>query len=383
MPTRLETRLIHAGEPRPRVLGAGVVPIYRSTIWENRPDEGYHEIRYPRLSNLPGHDALHAKLAALEGGEAALVTASGMAAISTSLLTLLSAGDHLLAQSCVYGGTHGFMTEDLPRLGIPHDFVDGNDPGSWKAALRPETRLFYVEAIANPLLDVTDLEAVVAFSKEHGLLTFIDATFASPLNFRPLECGFDLVLHSCTKYLNGHSDLAAGAVIGGAEHVQRIHERLNHFGGSLDPQAVYLLHRGIKTLALRVAWQNGSALEIASFLERHKRVSRVRYPGLPSHPHHERARRLFEGFGGMLSFELEGGAEPAERLIQSVELPMPSASLGGVESLMTRPAATSHSGVPPQERARLGIADGLIRFSVGIEAAQDLIADLERALGEL
>ncbi len=377
---RLETRLIHAGEPKPRIEGAGVLPIFRSTVWESRPGESYHDIRYPRLSNLPNHVALGEKLASLEGGEAGLVTGSGMAAISSSLLAVLGAGDHVLVQDCVYGGTHGLLTQDLAGLGIACDFADGNDPEAWKAKLRPETRAFYAETIANPLLDVSDLEGIVAFARERGLLTLIDSTFASPLNFRPLEHGFDLVIHSCTKYLNGHSDLAAGCVVGSADLVERVKHKLDHLGGSLDPQGVYLLHRGVKTLAVRMAQQNRSAQAIAEFLERHPRVERVRYPGLESHAQHERARRLFDGFGGVLSFELAGGAEAAERLIQRLELPIPSASLGGVESLVTRPAATSHAGMPAEERTRLGIRDGLIRFSVGIEATEDLIADLEQAL---
>ncbi len=379
--TRLETRLIHAGEPRPRIEGAGILPIFRSTVWESRPGEDYHDIRYPRLSNLPNHVALGEKLAALEGGEAALVTASGMAAISASLLALLSAGDHLMVQDCVYGGTHGLITRDLPGLGIAFDFVDGDDPEAWKAALRPETRAFYVESIANPLLDVSDLEGVVAFAREHGLVTLIDSTFTSPVNFRPLEHGFDLVLHSCTKYLNGHSDVVAGCAVGSAGLVERVKLKLDHLGGALDPQAAYLLHRGVKTLALRVGQQNRSAQAIAEFLEGQPGVGRVRYPGLPSHPRHERARQLFDGFGGMLSFELDGGARAARRLIERLELPFPSASLGGVESLITRPAETSHKSLPPAERSRLGISDGLIRFSIGIEATEDLIADLEQALG--
>ena len=378
--TRLETKLIHAGEPRPRILGAGIVPIFRSTVWENLPGESYHDIRYPRLSNLPNHVALHGKLAALEGAEAALVTASGMAAISSSLLAILGSGDHMLVQDCVYGGTHGLITQDFPPLGIEYDFVDGNDAVAWAAALRPTTRAFYVETLANPLLDISDHEGIVAFAREHGLVTLIDSTFASPINFRPLEWGFDLVIHSCTKYLNGHSDLAAGCVAGSSDWIERIKHKLDHLGGALDPHGVYLLHRGVKTLAVRLGQQNRSAALIAEFLDAHPRVRRVRYPGLLSHPQHERARKLLDGFGGMLSFELDGGAEEAERFIGRAELPLSSASLGGVETLITRPAATSHAGLPPEERERLGITEGLIRLSVGIEATPDLIDDLGRAL---
>ncbi len=377
---RLETKLIHAGEARPRIEGAGILPIFRSTVWENRPGEDYHDIRYPRLSNLPNHIVLGEKLAALEGAEAGLVTGSGMAAISASLLALLGAGDHVLVQDCVYGGTHSLLTQDLRQLGIEVDFVDADDPSAWKPKLRPETRAFYVETLSNPLLEIPDFEAVVRFAREHDLITLIDSTFASPVNFRPIEHGFDLVLHSCTKYLNGHSDVAAGCVVGGADLVARAKRKLDHLGGSLDPQAAYLLHRGVKTLALRVAQQCRSAQAIAEFLEAHPRVARVRYPGLASHPQHERAQKLFDGFGGMLSFELTGGAPAADEVIGRLELPMSSASLGGVESIVTRPAATSHAGVPAEERERAGISDGLVRLSVGIEAPEDLIADLDSAL---
>ena len=378
--TQLETRLIHAGEPQPRILGAGIPPIFRSTVWEQVPDAGYHDILYPRLSNLPNHVVLGNKLAALEGAEAGLVTASGMAAISASLLSLLGSGDHLLLQECLYGGTHGLLTHDLAPLGIEFDFVDANDPASWKGKLRPNTRVFYSETLTNPLLELADHEGIVSFSREHALTSVIDSTFASPANARPLEWGYDLVLHSCTKYLNGHSDVVAGCVVGSAEAVAAAKHKLDHFGGALDPQAAYLLHRGIKTLALRVGQQNRSAQAIAEFLSAHPRVAHVRYPGLAAHPQHERARQLLDGFGGMLSFELAGGNEAARQMIERLEIALPSASLGGVETLITQPAATSHAGLSAEERARAGIADELVRFSTGIEATDDLIQDLTQAL---
>jgi cystathionine beta-lyase/cystathionine gamma-synthase len=376
----IETKLIHAGEPDPLIGGAVSMPIFQSAMFEYKGEKSYHDLRYIRLNNTPNHVALHKKLAALENGEAALVTASGMAAISTALLTVLSTGDHLLAQDCLYGGTHDFITRDLPGLGIAFDFIDGNDPASWKTKVRPKTKLIYVETMTNPLLQVADLKGVVSFARAHGLVSIVDNTFASPINFRPPEVGFDLSLHSCTKYLNGHSDIVAGAVIGRADLVEKITHKLNHLGGSLDPHACFLLHRGMKTLAVRMKYQNKSALAIARFLYSHQAVERVNYPGLETHPGHERARELLDGYSGMLSFELKGGVEAAERFMQKTTLPVIAPSLGGIETLLTRPATTSHSGMPPKDRRRLGITDHLIRMSVGIEATQDLIADFEQAL---
>ncbi|MBW1998841.1 MAG: aminotransferase class I/II-fold pyridoxal phosphate-dependent enzyme [Deltaproteobacteria bacterium] len=378
----IETRLIHAGEPSPPILGAVSMPIFQSSTFQYAGQDSYHDLKYIRLNNTPNHEALHEKLAALEGAEHALVTASGMAAITTTLLSVLSAGDHLLAQDCLYGGTHDFITKDFKDLGITYDFIKGDDPETWKARLRPNTKAIMVETITNPLLQVIDLEEVVRFAKGRGLVSIIDNTFASPMNFRPPEWGFDLSLHSCTKYLNGHSDIVAGAIIGSRGLVERITHKLNHLGGCLDPHACFLLHRGIKTLAVRVRYQNESASKIARFLESHPAVKKVNYPGLENHPSHEQATRLFDGYGGMLSFELEGGIGAAERFIQKTTLPFVAPSLGGIETLITRPVTTSHSGLSPEERKRMGISDDLIRVSVGIESTDDLIADFEQALAQ-
>ena len=242
---RLATRAIHAGEPEPRIMGSITVPIFQSAMFETAGGEGYHNVKYIRLNNTPNHLALHGKLASLESAEAALVAASGMAAISTALLAVLSVGDHLLIQDSLYGGTHDFVTRDFTAFGIAYDFIDGDDPGSWKAKLKSNTKAIYVEAMSNPMLHVTDLKAAAAFGKEHGLVSMIDNTFASPVNFRPAEWGFDLSLHSCTKYLNGHSDIVAGAVIGREVLVEKVRHKLNHLGGSLDPHACFLLDRGI------------------------------------------------------------------------------------------------------------------------------------------
>ena len=376
----LETKLIHAGEPEPLINGAVSMPIFQSSTYEYTGATSYDDLRYIRLNNTPNHVALHQKLAALENAEAALVTASGMAVISTTLLTILSSGDHFLAQECLYGGTHDFITRDLVALGISFDFIDCDDPDSWKEQLRPNTKAIYVETMTNPLLQVADLKAVVEFARAHSLLSLIDNTFASPVNFRPPEWGFDLSLHSCTKYLNGHSDIVAGAVIGRADLIEKITHKLNHLGGSLDPHACFLLHRGLKTLAVRVKYQNESALKIAQFLEKHPAVQNINYPGLENHPRHQRARDLFDGFSGMLSFELKGGVQAAERFMQNTTLPIIAPSLGGVEMLITRPATTSHSGMSPEDRQALGISDSLIRVSVGIEATEDIIEDFDQAL---
>jgi cystathionine beta-lyase/cystathionine gamma-synthase len=376
----IETKLIHAGEPEPLIGGAVAMPIFQSATFAYRGEQSYHDLRYIRLSNTPNHEVLHRKLAALENAEAALVAGSGMAAISATLLALLGTGDHLLAQDCLYGGTHDLLTADLPALAISTDFIDPNDPASWREQLTTRTRAIYVETVSNPLMGVADLHAVVEFAAAHGLVSIIDNTFASPVNFRPAEAGFDLSLHSCTKYLNGHSDIVAGAVIGRASLVQKVAHKLNHLGGVLDPHACFLLHRGMKTLAVRVRYQNESALKIARFLESHPKVRQVNYPGLESSPDHLRACDLLDGFGGMLSFELEGGVTAADRFIEHVTLPISAPSLGGVESLITRPATTSHSGMTPEERSRAGIAEGLIRFSVGLEATEDLVEDFTRSL---
>lgn len=376
----LETRVIHAGEPSPRIGGAITMPIFQSSTFESSQEASYHAIPYLRLSNTPNHVALNAKLADLEQAEDALVTASGMAAITTALLSVLKAGDHLLVQSGLYGGTHTWITHDLPDLGVEHDLVDLGDPDSWAKKVKPNTRAFYVESMTNPLLAVGDLPAVVSFAKQHGLVTLIDNTLPSPINFNPVTQGFDLVLHSCTKYLNGHTDIVAGAIIGRKSRVQKAKLKLDHLGGTLDPHACFLLHRGIKTLPLRVDRQNCNALALAKFLDGHEAVSRVNYAGLATHPDHRRAKALFSGFGGLLSFDHAIGGAGARTMIDRLELVTEAVSLGGVETLITVPAQSSHAGLEPAERTAVGIGDGLLRVAVGIEGEQDLIADFAQAL---
>jgi len=380
---QLNTKLIHAGEPKKRYGGAVSMPIFQSSTFEFGDQTDYHDLKYIRLNNTPNHIVLHEKLAALEGAEAALVTASGMAAISASFLTFLKSGDHFLAHESLYGGTHDLINKDFPDLGIECDFIDGCDPNGWEEKLRLETKLIYVETITNPLLDVLDLNAVVAFAKKNNLLSLIDNTFASPVNYRPIQNGFDLSLHSATKYLNGHTDIVAGAVIGSKELVTQVRHKLNHLGGALDPNACFLMHRGMKTLGLRMERQNFNSLEVAKFLDGHPRVAKVNHPGLESSGSYDRANELLDGTSGMVSFEIDGSVEDANLFMSHLDLFINTASLGGVESLVTRPVQTSHSGMTPEERMAAGIRDELIRLSIGIEDAEDLIGDLGQALKKI
>ncbi|HWU89416.1 MAG TPA: aminotransferase class I/II-fold pyridoxal phosphate-dependent enzyme [Kofleriaceae bacterium] len=378
---RVETKLVHAGEPRPRHERAVAMPIYQSATYEYAAAAAdYHDVQYIRLNNTPNHAVLHAKLAALEGTEQALVTASGMAAISATLLSLLEAGDHLLAHDGLYGGTYDLLTKDLPRLGITTTFVDASRPDTWAAHATPRTRAFYVETITNPLAHVVALDEVARFARERGLVSIIDNTIATPINYRPAEHGYDLIVHSATKYLNGHSDIVAGAVAGRGALVGAIKHKLDHLGGALDPHACFLLQRGLKTLALRIRYQNQSALELAAFLAGHPRVRHVHYAGLEAHPDHARARTWFTGTGGLFSFELDGDVAAAEALLRRVTIPLVAPSLGGPETLITRPATTSHAGLARDVRLRQGISDHLIRISVGLESTADLIEDFTAAL---
>lgn len=376
---KLETQVIHAGHGE-RIQGAVVTPIFQSATYAYRGDLPDETVRYIRYNNTPDQETLARKLAVLEEAEAAILTSSGMAAISTALLSVLSAGDHLLVQDSLYGGTAAFLDRDLPRLGISVDRFDGRRPEQLPALLRPETRAIYTEALSNPLVRIPAHDAIVAFAREHSLTSLIDATFATPVNFKPIPFGYDLSLHSCTKYLNGHSDIVAGAVVGERQRVAAVAERLLHFGGSLDPHACFLLERGLKTLVLRVERQNRNCEQLAAFLADRPEASEVHYPALESHPDHQRAARWFRGCGGLLAFELAGGAPAAERFLGALSLAIAAPSLGGVETLVSRPMLTSHSAMDPDERRRLGISDGLVRVAVGIEDAGDLIADFEQAL---
>jgi cystathionine beta-lyase/cystathionine gamma-synthase len=378
----LDTNAVHAAAPEPNIEGAVVTPIFQSANYLMAQEATYDQVRYIRLSNSPNHRVLQSRLAVLESGEEALVAASGMAAISSAILGHVGKGEHLLAQRTLYGGTRSFLDHDAPRFGIESDSIDIADPRgaeAWSEKLRPATRLVYVESISNPLVEVGDLEAVVAFSREHGLVSMIDSTFASPVNFRPLEIGFDLVVHSATKYLNGHSDIVAGVVVGSAQRVAPVRRLQQHLGGSLDPHACYLFERGLKTLGLRVRRQCATAQRLAEVLVARPEVRRLNYPGLASDPGHGFAERLFSGFGGMFSFYL-GAAAVAERFLSRLRIPVHAASLGGVETLVVRPSRSSHLGQSPEQREALGITDDLIRVSVGIEDPGELEADFLQSL---
>jgi cystathionine gamma-synthase/cystathionine gamma-lyase/cystathionine beta-lyase len=377
---RPETIAVHAGESRPGPEGSVVFPIYQGTVYRLEADTGYHDIQYLRLNSTPSQRYLHAKLAALEQAEAAVATSSGMAALTATFLTTLRQGDHLLAGDCLYGGTYDFIVDVAADLGLSWTFVDVQKPETWKEALRPNTRVFLVETITNPLMRVPRLREVVAFAREHCLTSVIDNTFATPIQFRPIPFGFDLVFHSATKYLNGHADIVAGCVLGSKDRVEKVRRRLNLLGGSLDPHAGFLLARGIKTLALRIRAHAHNALALARFLAEHPAVQEVNYPGLTTHPDHAQAREFLSGFGGMLSFRVKGGLPAAERFLRAVTIPHYAPSLGGTETLVIRPAASSHAGMRREDRERMGIHEDLIRVSCGIESAEDLVEDFRQAL---
>lgn len=376
----ISTLAVHAGAPAPEPGAPVVPPLTASSTFYNAPDpEG--DVQYGRYANTDDHRRVSAKVAALENAEAALLTGSGMAAIALSILSHAGAGDHVLAADSLYGGTLTLLQRELPRLGIETTFVD--PAGDWAAVIRPETRVLYMEVPVNPTLRVPDPRPVAALARDRGIPLVMDATFATPVNFRPIEHGVDLVVHSGTKYLGGHSDLVAGVLAGRQETIDLARQRLKSFGPSLDPHAIWLLDRGIKTLAIRVERQNRTAGSLAGWLLDHPAVEKVHYPGLESHPDHATARELMRGFGGMLAFVVRGGDEAARDVMRRFSLIAVAPSLGSVESLASMPRHTSHAAMSADQRQAAGIADGFIRLSVGVEDEADLRADLESALEPL
>lgn len=369
------TVCIHAGTHFDEVTGGACSPIYTSTAFAfpNRDNANV----YPRYFNTPNQRVIARKLAALEHGDDALVFGSGMAAISTLLLAHLRPGDHAAFPADLYGGTHQLVSRELTRLGVDVSFCRGI--AEFGAALRPNTRMLYVESPSNPLLRCVDLQAIAALGRERGVFTAVDNTFATPINQNPLTLGFDAVIHSATKYLNGHSDVNAGVIVSSEAEIRRLTEVATNLGGMLDAQACAQLERGLKTLALRVERHNENAGRLAQFLAEHPGVARVNYPGLRDHPDHVVASRQMRGFGGMLSFELKR-ADQVDAFLSRLRLILPALSLGGVESLVCVPGKTSHRLLTPDERQRAGISDGLVRVSVGIEDIQDLVDDLTQAL---
>lgn len=379
---RFATRVIHGGQRPDPLTGAVITPIYATSTYVQSSPGVHQGYEYSRTSN-PTRDALQAAVANLEGGAAGFAFASGMAAIAT-ILELLDSGSHIIAMNDLYGGTYRLL-ENVRKRSAGHNvsFVDLSDPRAFEAAIRPDTRLVWVETPTNPLLKLVDLSAVAAIARRRGLLSVCDNTFATPFIQRPLEHGFDIVVHSTTKYLNGHSDAIGGAAIvrADADLEERIGYLQNALGGVSGPFDSFLTLRGIKTLALRMERHCASALEIAAFLEKHPKVERVHYPGLASHPQHALAQRQMSGgYGGIVTAVLRGGLEAARRTLERCHLFALAESLGGVESLIEHPAIMTHASLPAAMRESLGIGDGLIRLSVGVEDVNDLIAELKRAL---
>jgi cystathionine beta-lyase/cystathionine gamma-synthase len=375
----LSTIAVHGGRAERGPNDPVVQPICQSVnfVQEVGKAEG---LRYGRYGNNPNAETLQKRLALLEGAEAALVLSSGMGATTCAMLALLRPGDHLLASEWIYGGTHRLFTQELAPLGIEVTLVNPDEPRAWRKKLRKHTRAIFVESPVNPSCRVLDLKPISYLTHDSGLALVIDSTFASPVNFRPLEHGADVVIHSATKYLNGHHDVLAGVVMGTAPYVEEVRQKMIVWGQAPDPFACWLLERGLKTLELRVHRQNENALRLAQWCSERPEFSRVHYPGLPSHPDHDIARETMDGFGGMMAVELAGGGDAARQFVSRLEVVTHAASLGGVDTLVSEPRYTSHAHITPEERAAIGIPDGFVRVSVGIESAEDLIADFAQAL---
>ena len=370
------TQCVHSGCRVDPTSGGLNTPIYPSSAFKylDMPEN-----IYPRYYNTPNQRAVVEKLCALEGSEDGILFSSGMAAISSVMLAFLSSGDHAVIQRDIYGGTHHFITADFDRFRIEYTFV-ANRSEDIAAAVRPNTKLIYIESPSNPLLLITDIAAVARIGQERHIVTAIDNTFASPINQNPVGLGIDIAVHSATKYLGGHSDLCCGAAVGKAAPIRRVKEAAVNLGGSMNALTCYLLERSLKTLGVRVARQNASAMAIAEFLARHPAVRRVNYPGLETHPGYAVARKQMRGYGGMLSFEVDEHMIRPDQFLRRLQLITPALSLGGVETIICAPAATSHVKLTPAERVELGITDGLLRLSVGIEDVEDVISDLSQAL---
>ena len=369
------TICIHEGEIEDSQFGGAVSPIFMASSYAYLDIE---VVRYPRMFNTPNQEVIGKKIAALEHAEAGLPFATGMAAISTTLMAFLNAGDHIVFQNEIYGGTYRFAKEELSKLGINYSFTEGVEVDDFENKINENTKVIYIETPSNPLLTITDIEAISNLAKKHNILTMIDNTFASPINQTPLDLGIDISIHSATKYLGGHSDMMAGVVVGKKEHIKKIFDKGKNLGGNLSEFMSYMLERSIKTLGLRVEKHNENAQSIAEFLESHPAVKKVYYPGLKSHPNHNIAKKQMYGFGGMLSFELkeEFDVKEFQRALQMIK---PSMSLAGVESTILMPILTSHMSLSEEDRRKQGISDSLLRLSVGIENIEDIKKDIEQA----
>jgi cystathionine beta-lyase/cystathionine gamma-synthase len=375
----LSTIAIH-GTPHRRPDWSPIAPsLHQSSTFTN-PIGSDDEVLYSRYGNNPTQVALAKKYALLEGGDDAIFVSSGMGATALAHLAVLRPGDHLISSTWIYGGTQRLFDEELGRYGIEVTYVSPDQVRLWRKSVRRSTRAIFVETPTNPLMRVIDLAPVAYLAEEHGLALLVDATFASPINFRPLEHGADVVITSATKYLNGHSDVIAGAVSGSASFVEEVNRLMRLWGQAIDPHAAWLIDRGMRTLGVRMERHNANGMAVAQWAEQHPSISRVHYPGLPSHPDHEHAKSVLEGFGGMVGLELKGGAKAAERMLKRLKLIAHAPSLAGVETLVSEPRLTSHKGIGPDGRAKIGIPDGFLRLSCGIEDAADIVADLEQGL---
>ena len=367
------TQSVHAGSKGDPLYGGIVNPIYPSSAYDYES-----EVVYPRYYNTPNQKAVTEKLCALENAEAGLIFSSGMAAILTSLFAMMKKGDHIIFQNDLYGGTHHAALNELEKYGIRLTMVDASDPKNFERAIQKETKVIYVETPSNPLLRITDLKAVSQIARKHNLITIIDNTFASPVNQNPIDLGIDIVTHSGTKYIGGHSDLCCGVALSNKKLMKKVRTSALHFGGSLDAFTCYTVERSLKTIVLRVNQQNKNALAIAQFLESEKQIAKVNYPGLKNHPSYRIAKNQMPGgFGGMLSFEVKGNPD---KFVSKLKLIKRAISLGGVESTIASPVKTSHAKLSAIERKQVGISEKLLRLSVGIEETQDLIDDLKQAL---
>jgi cystathionine beta-lyase/cystathionine gamma-synthase len=373
------TTAIH-GMPQRRPDWSPVAPAIQQSSTFTNPVGSEDEVLYSRYGNNPNQIQLARKYALLEGADDSIFVASGMGATALAHLAMLRPGDHLISSSWIYGGTQHLFDRELARFGIEVTYVNPEQPRHWRKAVRKSTRAIFVETPTNPLMRVIDLGPIAYAAEEEGLGLLVDATFASPFNFRPLEHGADVVITSATKYLNGHSDVIAGAVAGSSSFVEEVNRLMRLWGQAIDPHAAWLIDRGLRTLALRMERHNANGLAVAEWAEQHDGIARVHYPGLPSHPDHERARSVLQGFGVMVGLELKGGTRASERVLKRLKMINHAPSLAGVETLVSEPRLTSHKGIGAEGRAKIGIPDGFLRLSCGIEDAADIIGDLEQAL---
>ena len=375
----INTICTHIGEVKDEQFKGAISPIYMSTSYEF---DNVDVKRYPRYFNTPNQEMLCKKIAALEKTENALIFGSGMAAVSTTLLAFLHKGDHVVLQQTLYGGTYNFVVEEFDKFGIEYSFTKDLSIESFQKEIKENTKVLYIETPSNPLLTITDMQLVANLAKQNGIITMIDNTFASPINQTPIDFGIDIMLHSATKYMGGHSDILAGAVAASNEHIDKIWNIAKNLGGSLSDFTVWMLERSLKTMNLRVKRQSKNALKMAKYLDKNESVANVYYPGLKSHPYYALAKKQLNNFGGILFFELKENINAMD-FMNNLSLIKPSMSLAGVESTMLSPTQTSHALLSPEERENQGIKDGLIRFSVGIEETKDLIADIEQAINSL